>query len=202
MSSERKIITNRENAKRSTGPKTEAGKAISSRNNTRHGLAGDRVVIETEDPAKYEALRSDLMLAYKPANTSESILVEEIAQCFWRLQRARDIESETFNLSGGGSDPVLAFGMAAEDLDRVRRYMTTIERAWHRAMQQLERMQALRAKQSPAVERSTESIEDEPISPRAAAPMPSLPYGTPQLFVIPVEHSASTPAGHEQPPGH
>lgn len=39
MTSERKIETNRLNAKRSTGPKTNTGKAKSSRNARRHGLS-------------------------------------------------------------------------------------------------------------------------------------------------------------------
>ncbi len=40
MASHRQIEANRRNAKRSTGPKTAAGKTTSSRNALRHGLAG------------------------------------------------------------------------------------------------------------------------------------------------------------------
>ena len=36
--SERKVVANRANAKRSTGPKTEAGKAASRRNALKHGI--------------------------------------------------------------------------------------------------------------------------------------------------------------------
>lgn len=39
MASKRKITANRLNAKRSTGPKTETGKARSSRNARQHGLS-------------------------------------------------------------------------------------------------------------------------------------------------------------------
>ena len=39
MTSNRQIEANRGNAKRSTGPKTEAGKTRSSRNSLRHGLS-------------------------------------------------------------------------------------------------------------------------------------------------------------------
>lgn len=40
MASEKQIAANRANAKRSTGPKTLAGKMASSRNAYRHGLSG------------------------------------------------------------------------------------------------------------------------------------------------------------------
>jgi len=39
MTSERKIAANRNNAKKSTGPRTEAGRATSRQNARRHGLA-------------------------------------------------------------------------------------------------------------------------------------------------------------------
>jgi len=40
MATEKQIAANRANAKRSTGPKTAAGKLKSSRNAYRHGLSG------------------------------------------------------------------------------------------------------------------------------------------------------------------
>ena len=39
MATEKQIAANRANAKRSTGPRTLAGKTISSRNACRHGLS-------------------------------------------------------------------------------------------------------------------------------------------------------------------
>jgi hypothetical protein len=39
----------------STGPRTAAGKAISSQNALKHGLASGRLIIEGEDPADYQA---------------------------------------------------------------------------------------------------------------------------------------------------
>ena len=84
--------------------------------------------------------------SYRPANTAESILVEEIAQTFWRLQRARALEAEAFLMLSGGADPIIPFNAESARFDNIRRYMTTIERAYHRAIAQLERTQAIRAK--------------------------------------------------------
>jgi hypothetical protein len=143
------IEINRGNAQHSTGPKSEAGKASSSRNATRHGLTAKQVVINGEDQEAYEALRRDLIDAYQPANAAEAMLVEEIAQGFWRLQRARALEAEQFNLCCAGADPIIGFNSGNADFERLRRYMTSIERAYHRAMEQLEKTQAARKKNPP-----------------------------------------------------
>ncbi|HYI92156.1 MAG TPA: hypothetical protein VEX68_01305 [Bryobacteraceae bacterium] len=145
MSSARKIAANRANAQRSTGPQTIEGKQQTRYNATRHGLSGKRVVVDGEDPKRYEALLRDLIDAYQPANAAELTLVEDIAQNFWRLQRARAIEAETFNM--WGSEPVTAMNNEPLQFERIQRYMTTIERAYHRAIDQLQETQKLRAKQ-------------------------------------------------------
>jgi len=143
------IEINRANAQHSTGPKSEAGKATASRNATRHGLTAKQVVINGEDQEAYEALRRDLIDAYQPANAAETMLVEEIAQGFWRLQRARALEAEQFNLCCAGADPIIGFNSGNADFERLRRYMTSIERAYHRAIEQLEKTQAARKKNPP-----------------------------------------------------
>lgn len=146
MSTNAQISANRSNAEHSTGPKTVIGKGVSSRNAIRHGLTGKRVVINGEDPAAYESLRQDLVDSYEPVGAAEAILVEEIAQGFWRLQRARALEAEQFNLACGGADPIIGFNSSNGDFDRLRRYMTSIERAYHRAIEQLQKTQSLRKK--------------------------------------------------------
>lgn len=150
MSSLRKQNANRANARLSTGPQTQEGKAASKQNAMRHGLCSRQVVIDGEDPAAYEALRQDLLRSYRPFNAAEKMLVEEIAQNSWRLQRARAIESATFNLScAGGADPIIGFRSDQQYFDTLRRYMTSIERAWHRAQQQLDKLQAMRPAEPP-----------------------------------------------------
>ena len=49
MASPAQILANRNNAHRSTGPKTAEGKQAASHNATRHGLAGTQIVIPGED---------------------------------------------------------------------------------------------------------------------------------------------------------
>ena len=97
MTSQAKIDANRRNAQRSTGPRTEEGKAISARNALKHGLASPKLILfdETEDEFEdfYQALRE----AHAPADAGEAALVERIAVAHWRLRRVWRAEAATFN---------------------------------------------------------------------------------------------------------
>lgn len=89
--SERKLKANRENAKRSTGPRTLRGKAFSRRNAVKHGMfvnfATDFEALH-EDPKEYQELLDGLWDQYQPVGRAEEIEVERIAVCCWRLKRA------------------------------------------------------------------------------------------------------------------
>ena len=52
MATEKQIQANRNNAKKSTGPRTEQGKAASSQNALKHGLLARDAVLPGEDPAE------------------------------------------------------------------------------------------------------------------------------------------------------
>ncbi len=80
---------NRENAQKSTGPKTEEGKAKSSQNRFKHGVYSKQVVAPGEDPAELDELRAKLRDEHQPSNTTEEILVDELAQHYWRMRRIR-----------------------------------------------------------------------------------------------------------------
>lgn len=191
MASTAKNIANKANAQRSTGPKTEAGKTASKYNRTRHGLAGKQVVIHGEDPTAYDALRTDLIEAYNPANAAELALVEEIAQNFWRLQRARSIEADTFNIRCAGADPVIGFHSGHREFDNLRRYMAAIERAYHRALNQLAVEQATR--------RKLEAAEAKTQAPSQHRPQPRI-HVVPPTMAPPVMEATPPPQPTKQLP--
>ncbi len=87
MASERQIEANRRNALASTGPRTDAGKAISRRNAITHGLTADQLLLDGEDPAVFEMLRDDFFDEYAPATSYEAELTHRIATLSWRLRR-------------------------------------------------------------------------------------------------------------------
>ncbi len=144
-------VANQRNSRKSTGPATPAGKAKMRNNALRHGLTSKRVVIGGEDPAEYEALRQVLLNEWDPATTRESQLATEIAESAWRLQRTRRVEVELFERGmQDGPDPgaVLAdcFHANAREFDKLRRYTSTIERCYYRALTELGKLQQERKK--------------------------------------------------------
>jgi hypothetical protein len=139
MSTEAQIRANRENAQHSTGPTTEAGKAASSINNFRHGLAGAFRVLPSEDQDEFDALLCGLKAEHKPATITECLLVEKMAQHYWLSQRAQRLQ-----------DLTMAEDLPAKDQDRqfalFLRYQTTNERAFHQCLNQLLKLRAEKRK--------------------------------------------------------
>jgi hypothetical protein len=150
MASPAQILANRENAQRSTGPRTQEGKQAASRNATRHGLTGTQIVMPGEDASAYEELRQGLHESYRPAGEAELILVDQIAANAWRLMRAQRVETAFFaKLTDGAKDPDAALAEAflekPKELARMHRYVAAAQNAYYKAITQLTRLQKERA---------------------------------------------------------
>ncbi len=86
--------SNRQNAQKSTGPRTPEGKAASSRNGLTHGLSGEKhFILEGEDPEAFLRLLQDLHDHLRPVGDSEELVVQRIAAAQWRLDRAFALET-------------------------------------------------------------------------------------------------------------
>ena len=94
MTSFRQIEVNRNNALRSTGPKTEAGKRRSRRNAVRHGVTAEIVVVAPEDIENYQALKR----LSSRRDDVERELVLRLASLLWRMRRASAIETDLFQI--------------------------------------------------------------------------------------------------------
>src|SRR3974390_885016 len=124
MATPAQIRANRANALRSSGPRTEAGREIAKMNALKHGLAAKELVIEHEDPAPphpaLAPLRAGLIAEPQPVGQTESLLVEDLAVCWWRLQRARKYETEALKGTFMANHPFVLTVM-----ERLLRYNTT-----------------------------------------------------------------------------
>lgn len=73
MTSERKIETNRLNAKRSTGPKTKAGKDKSGRNASQHGLSRLKAEGDANSRPLVRAFGAGFAQQYKSSNMEDLV---------------------------------------------------------------------------------------------------------------------------------
>ncbi|MEO8661763.1 MAG: hypothetical protein ABI693_25075 [Bryobacteraceae bacterium] len=101
MSTSAQLTANRANAEHSTGPKTDAGKAIVSQNHLTHGLSIRRhIVLPTEDHAQYESLVARYCEDELPGCAIERSLINLLAECQWRIDRCNRIEYQMVVNSG------------------------------------------------------------------------------------------------------
>jgi hypothetical protein len=90
MATEKQIAANRANAKRSTGPKTAAGRARSSRNAYRHGLSGALPLDDPKFRARMNLIAEALLEGKEP--TDENLLAAaEIAEAQVKLLNVRQV---------------------------------------------------------------------------------------------------------------
>ena len=160
MATTAQITANQINAQKSTGPRTEAGKARSAQNALRHGLTAKHLVIRPDEQEEFEALRASLLEELDPQGAVETLTFNELLHAAWNLHRFRRIEAKAWKISPDPvSDPILD-----PVFDRLGRYQARAQRAYYRALRELRTLQtnrALRAqKLDPAVEPEIPTIAD------------------------------------------
>lgn len=127
MISERKLLANRANAKKSTGPRTERGKACSSRNAVTHGLfckkglfAPDGAPIDPELRAMWARLQGE----YGTDNVGDQLLqlLQTIVVEWSHQKRASELEEQCW-LKAIEDPP------SSVNLSKLHRYRTTNQRS-------------------------------------------------------------------------
>ncbi len=139
MSTPAQIAANKENAQHSSGPKTEAGKAASSINNFRHGLAGSFMIMDWENREDFDELFDSLRAEHKPTTPTEALLVESMTQHYWLRTRALKLQHVSFRME-------LPQCEYPAELALYLRYQITHERAFHKALNDLLKLRAEKRK--------------------------------------------------------
>ena len=96
MASQKQIEANRSNAKNSTEPQNDTGKAIGRMNAITHGMTASVTVLKHENPQLLAELHTDLVREYEPQTRTEYELVERLAPAFWRARRIPRFEQALF----------------------------------------------------------------------------------------------------------
>src|SRR5262249_55244015 len=181
MSTEKQIAANRLNAQKSTGPRTEEGRAAVRHNAVKHGLCAKTLVLPDEDEAEFQALFDNLEETFQPANPAEAFLVRQMALAASRLDRANHIEGAFFHFELKDDAGIrnqyhpnldlygkLAYMMQDESngrkLSTLVRHQAHFERSYHRNMRALERLQTLRNGAATVRERSCPEPSPKSIS--------------------------------------
>ncbi len=131
MATEKQTSANQANAQHSTGPTTEAGLAAISQNNFRHGLAGNVshltfTFLEGEDPEKFKELHTRLTKDHSPEGETELILIRRMTESEWLRARALRLQAGALEV---GLEKRFALYL---------RYETTHERAFYKALNELQ----------------------------------------------------------------
>jgi len=161
MATKKQIQANKNNAKKSTGPKTPEGKAKSAQNATTHGLTASHDVIKGESQQEFDAHKQAFLDVLDPQNAVEDFLADRAASLAWRLKRATRIERQMldgfaadmqflrrqrppWDYPASSDDPDLTLGTAVrrdldndKTLDRFKLYERRIESSFFKSLNAL-----------------------------------------------------------------
>ncbi len=196
MATARQIEANRRNA---SGPHqmTEAGQQAVRGNAIRHGLAAKaHIVLPGEDRNFYNEILQSLRAEYAPATTQQEILVQEIAQNYWRLMRARNMETGSllsveqnfarmYQVDSCPADDLTrsaqlatAFANNGKLFDKISRYQTAAERSYYRAIRELQKLKSSQPQAVTAPQVQTDLPEPAP-PPQPKTEFRSVPQNRP-----------------------
>jgi hypothetical protein len=163
-----------------TGPRTDEGKAVSSRNAVKHNLCSTKLV--GADLEALTAIRTTLEDEWEPATETERMLLAQMALSQWRMDRALSLELAAFDNES----------LDAALLALTLRYRTTAERSFYKALAELQRLRtsiredarrALRDEEE-EMNREIERFISTPLAPpRAFVSQTDSPLAQPAQFV-------------------
>ena len=157
----KKVEAARLASRHSTGPTTPEGKHISAQNARKHGYSGATMVIDEEDRPAYDAHLEGYIQAFQPQNQPQNDAVRLVANAMWRTDRLSTIETSLLDLEIGWNSPFtdihvtglharhhIAIGFlqhtqSSNALDLCRRYLSSAQRDYHRAISTFEKLKEI-----------------------------------------------------------
>ena len=192
MSNLRQIEANRRNAAKSTGPRTESGKAVTRLNALKTGIDAATQVLPGESPEEFAALLAEYYDRHRPSIPEQRLQVDILVSCEWLLRRLRRVEHQIWETEFRAVaqneyvDQERPFGESYKRRDETFRRLQYRINSTYRQMQTA--LRALREFPAP----------DPPDAPPEAPPPGPQPFLaetiTPQIgFVPPPSASSSVP---------
>jgi hypothetical protein len=173
MATQAQIDANRENAQKSAGPTTEAGKARSARNHFTHGFRSSVLFILDEEREEFNGLVAELHAEYQPVTYSEQMLLEKMVHHQWNSLRAMRLQSMALQASIQEHD-----GLPGQFALLIR-YHQSSDRCFFKARHELLTAQKERKKSEIGSERQepVEAPQLPPEQPKKAPQTAPIPEG-------------------------
>ena len=149
MATPAQIAANRVNALKSTGPRSDEGKAASRFNALKHGMDAESLVIPGEDPEALAALSADYYARIQPDGPIERHYVDTMVNCDWLRRRLRRCEAQLYRALTEGDESESPLGSAWQRdaagpnaLQKIFRQLSALDRNYAGALAELRRLQA------------------------------------------------------------
>ena len=181
MTSVAQLNANRLNAQRSTGPRTEAGKAASRFNALKFGAEARSLVLPNEDPAELALLAIEYHQQFNPVGPLEDYLVQTLVQADWMRRRYTLVESLIVQSRIASSDQTTLDTFTCPAAQQIFRRLAAEGRSYFRALKELRRTQRERQEEEENAENAANAASE---SAQAFIPTPasSVP---PQIGFVP-----------------
>jgi hypothetical protein len=159
----KKVAANRDNAAKSTGPRTDEGKQRVAQNGVTHGLRSKSIVAPWEQQEDFDAFADRMLACLGPTDELERVLANRIVSEAWRLERLATYEAQVLRAElkcqksereerpyeyKGQPEPnagmVIRSLLAANMLPKLSSYQQRIEGSLYRALHEYEHLLATR----------------------------------------------------------
>jgi hypothetical protein len=162
-SSPARFEANRQNAQSSTGPRTPEGRQKSALNAVRHGFTGQTMLLTAEETEAYQNFTDGILKDLAPLGVHETAIAHTIINNRWRVNQIAAMESAIYALGQrlhaeqfAGETPemaaslsrLLTFEQKRPELDRLRRYESSLNRQINKEMALLAELQTARKTQA------------------------------------------------------
>jgi hypothetical protein len=202
MATENQIRANRANAEKSTGPKSENGKARSSQNALKTGIDAKSEIIRLENPADHAELSAAFHARFAPATPEELSLVDALIRFEWLSRRYACVDTAIWENRFTARDTrALGEVFLAESAKICRAVMTfnSVRRGFNATLKQLADLQAKRP-QSPKIPEIAEtSATTKPLNPKLGSFL-QFPKPDPEPAPAAPQPPVKTPENEFPPP--
>ena len=122
------------------GPRTAQGRRKSRFNARKHAIFSQVVLLNGESRDELRCLLTGLRADLEPEGTLEGLLVDKLASIVWRHRRLIVLMGKREGTNSSVVDDIVR----TLPIDLLLRYESSLERAFDRALSQLERLQRIR----------------------------------------------------------